>query len=155
MAAMKRFVCVLLMLPATPSHAQTQRSAHAFIDHVYARYAADRTGDADFVLGKDASRIFSPSLLTLVKRDQERAGQGYVGKLDFDPVCDCQDPEGMRVVSVNVSSTSPKRAISVVHLDFGGGQETYVRLQLTYLPLGWRIVDISTADMGSLRKLLQ
>lgn len=155
MTWMQRLFYIPLILAPTLSHAQSEQSAHEFVDHVYARYPADNTGNADLVPGKDASRIFSPSLLKLMRRDRQLAGSGYVGKLDFDPGCDCQDPDGMRVVAVNVSATVAGRAISDVHLDFGGAQKTIVHLQIIYLRQGWRIDEILAADMGSLRKLLQ
>jgi hypothetical protein len=155
MAAMKRFVCVLAMLSTTPSRAQNDHGARVFVNRVYARYSAIDAGAADLLLGKDASQIFSPSLFNLMKLDHKRAGSGYVGRLDNDPVCDCQDPDGLRVVELSIRPQVPSRATATVRLRFSGTQARVVRLELVQLQQGWRIDNISTAGVPSLRKLLQ
>ncbi len=125
------------------------------MQHVYARYAEDKTGLADMLLGKDAAQIFSPGLLRLMKRDQARAGTGYVGALDFDPVCSCQDPDIMRVQGKAISMLSPTTATATVRLRFPQPATELVQLKMLLLPDGWRIDDISSKGVPSLRALLK
>ncbi len=137
------------------SHAQSAPSPKAFVQHVYARYAEDKSGSRDMVLGRDAAQVFSPGLLRLMKRDQARAGTGYVGALDFDPVCSCQESDGMHIQSIAISLLSPTKATATVRLRFPQPATKLVHLKLVLRPDGWRIDEISSDGASSLRALLK
>jgi hypothetical protein len=136
---------------ATSSSAQSLDQAKTFVRGIYAQYKSEHAPD---ITGKSAAAIFSPPLLQLIRRDVNRTRPGYVGALDFDPLCSCQDAEGIRVIALDVQTTSPVSAMAVVTLHFPEPQEFRVRLSLNWYPQGWRIDDVSTKDVASLKKLL-
>ena len=87
----------LLVLPAS-AHAQNATGARAFVDGLYQAYQA---GDPDY-LWNGADGAFSPRLLSLIRKDQADAPEGETGLLDWDPICDCQDSQGLSEVSIAV-----------------------------------------------------
>jgi hypothetical protein len=134
--------------------AQTQAQAESFIRTTYQKYGIKASTGIAFT-GHNANAVFSPLLLKLIRRDQKQF-RGEVGKLDGDPICDCQDSEGLRLTEVRVSKTSEHTAVASVSLLFPSDSSVRnLRLQLIWLPEGWRIDDIDTTDTPSLRKLLQ
>jgi hypothetical protein len=96
-------------------------------------------------------RIFSPALLADIRRD--RPASGEVGKLDHDPLCDCQDPDGLKVISITVAPATHGRAVAHVRLMFNVAI-TPITLTLVETHSGWRVDDVGTASSTSLRKFL-
>jgi len=125
----------------------------AFVRGTYGRYSLKSATGPDFT-GRNASSVFSPSLVQLIRRDQKQA-RGEVGKLDGDPICDCQDPDGLKLSSVLIADNTGHAAVAAVTLLFPPNSVTHLRLRLVLLPEGWRVDDVETTDMPSLRKLLQ
>ncbi len=96
-------------------------------------------------------KIFSPSLLILIRADQHQP-PGNVGKLDFDPVCDCQDPDGLKLIKI-VAPAAVGRLSAVATFSLGG-RIRIIHLDLADTDAGWRVDDISSPDVGSLRRFL-
>jgi hypothetical protein len=149
-----RIAAILLLAPV--AHAQDLASARAFVHALYGAYEHPATLDGPDVLGKSAPRIFSPSLLQLIRYDQAHTPRGDAPDLDGDPICDCQDFDGLRLSALTVTSSGPTTASAHASLKFtGANAPVHVILLLVYTPRGWRIDDTSTADMPSLRKFLR
>jgi hypothetical protein len=70
--------------------------------------------------------------------------------MDADPLCQCQDPAGLRPVVREVRPSGRAGATAQILLDFGGSDRRDLRLRLVRTPAGWRIADIVTADEPSL-----
>jgi len=135
--------------------AQSVNDADAFLRQTYKKYDVKTLKGPEFI-GHDAPSVFSPSLVQLIRRDQKNTPRGYVGKLDWDPICSCQDPDGLNLKDIQISKDSERRATASVALFFSSDSTTeHLRLRLIWLPQGWRIDDIETKDIPSLRKLLQ
>src|SRR3569833_2835437 len=84
--------CVPLLaaaLSAGLSSAQNTDSAKGFLESIYRHY--ENNGSGIGIVSPHARRYFSASLLALVRADDETVGPGYVGAIDADPVCACQD----------------------------------------------------------------
>jgi hypothetical protein len=138
-------------MAATPSQPAGAQDARRFIARLYERYSDPRTQ----YLGRDAPAAFSPQLLRLIRRDQARTPKGEVGILDWDPICACQDPDGLRVLRVDLQPGSPVALTATVKLGFVGGEKATVRLDLARRSGVWRIADIHTQETPSLVHLLQ
>jgi hypothetical protein len=82
--------------------------------------------------------VFSPSLINLIHRDQRRTPRGYVGKLDYDPICSCQDFDGLQLTEVRIVKDAPDLAIAFVTLNFARDfpKPSYrpLKLHLIWLP---------------------
>lgn len=146
----------LIAIPAlaqTPVPAGAKRDAEAFVRATYRRYDVRSAAGPDFT-GRNAGGVFTPALVLLIRRDQRQA-RGEVGKLDGDPICDCQDLDGLKLTAVQITEATDHAATAAVTLTFPPNEVTHIRLRLVLLPQGWRIDDVETKDTPSLRKLLQ
>ncbi len=125
-------------------------TADGFVRGLYEDYGKPDRAD---VLGDGAPDVFAPRLLGLIRADQKAAG-GEVGRLDKDPLCDCQDDDGFRLSSVVVVRRPAGRATATV--PFGIGEVAMVvSLDLVGTRGGWRIADVHNRDMPSLVSLLE
>lgn len=73
------------------ANGKSAESAQRFIQGLYASYGPSSAPPNLFE--KNASQAFDPSLVLLAKKDAAAVGQGSVGALDYDPVCNCQDTD--------------------------------------------------------------
>jgi hypothetical protein len=129
------------VLAAAPATAPPEAARH-FVERVYAGYR-----DPDFSPLKRPERVFAPSLVAAI-REEARLSRGEVGFMDADPLCDCQDPAGMRPSVTEATQTGPAARVRVA-LRFGD-EIRRVTLKLVRTPAGWRIADVSDADEPSL-----
>jgi hypothetical protein len=138
-----------------PCHAAAAgaNEARAFMEQLYAKY-----GDPSFCPTCDGKgRFFDAPLSRLIDADARQAN-GEVGALDGDPVCQCQDPGGMKAKVLSVALTSAYAAVATVDLDFTlekPPQKRRVTFDLVVENGHWRIHDIHSSDTPSLRALLQ
>ncbi|HUO12618.1 MAG TPA: hypothetical protein VMU37_07670 [Caulobacteraceae bacterium] len=127
---------------ASPTPDPTGESPRAFVTRLYGRYAH---GQPDYA-GKDAPSVFTSRVIRLIDRDRARTPPGDVGALDGDPICDCQDDSGLKLVRLDVRASGPETATAAAHLRFAGGEQQTVRLDL--------VRTGHTTDMPSLVRLL-
>src|SRR5215469_1360438 len=99
--------------------------------------------------GKDAEAVFSASLLQLIRKN---GTSGFIGHLDVDPVCSCNEIDGLTVDHIAVSRLTKDQAIATVSLSFGNAGSQTLRLTLFSANGNWRVDDISSAATGSLRQ---
>jgi hypothetical protein len=144
---------VLLLLPAV-GRAQTLQQADGFVRHLYAGYEHPSSPAEPDYTGREAASVFSPAMVRLIRRDQHQA-HGEVGKLDGDPICDCQDSGGMKLTHLDVTATAAGRAAARVTLHFPGAAENHLQIQLLWGAAGWRIDDIATSWTPSLHHFLE
>jgi hypothetical protein len=141
---------VLTLLMAACSGAQDLDTARTFMADLYASYQDDQAPDYQ---SAPASTIFAPGLLNLMQRDAAAAA-GEVGIVDGDPVCDCQDPGGLQVQSLEVSAAGAGQARAEVLLNLAGDVR-HLTFDLADTRRGWRIADVHSADTPSLVQLLE
>lgn len=148
---------LLFCLSISCADAQDLASAHEFVSKLYDSYEHPACPECPNVFGKEASHIFSPSLLRLIRLDEAKTPKGYVGALDFDPICACQDPEGLHVLQLEINPTSFNKASSDVVIGYAATSKDQrtIHLSLLHTPHGWRIDNISSKEEGDLRKLLR
>jgi hypothetical protein len=141
----------IVLLTPLPARAADLGSARTFTERLYQAYGR---GDPEY-LDAGARKVFASHLLDLIRRDKARTPAGDVGTLDWDPICSCQDTDGMKVARVDITKGSARsRAHAVVSLRFASEAET-VKLDLVASKGGWRIADIHTKDTPSLVALLE
>ena len=135
----------LLLVAALLAPAETPR---AFVDRIYAGYR-----DADYNPLDRPERLFAPPLVAAIRQDS-RLSRDEVGWLDGDPLCQCQDHQGLEPVLGEVRRAA-RSATADILLRFPGYDDRHVRLRLVRTASGWRIADVATADDPSLLRDLQ
>ena len=141
-------LALLLLLPAT-AFSQSLSDARAFTLNLYRAY---EHGSPDY-LGRQARQVFSPALLRLMRRDAAATPAGDVGALDGDPICDCQDPDGLSHPQVKIIGAGEGRARAEVRFHMATETRS-VTLDLVAIHGRWRVDDVHTADTPSLVGLL-
>ena len=140
------------ILPA--AEAQTAKQADTFVRQLYGQYEHPISRFGPSIMGKHAASVFSPGLLALIRKEEKATPSGDVGKLDFDPVCSCQDSGGLRLKDLHITMDGTGKAMATAMLFFPEPTTIEVRLSLIWTPQGWRIDDIWTKDVPGLRKYL-
>jgi hypothetical protein len=118
-----------------------------FVTQLYLKAVNDR--HFSFV----SPRLLAPDFYDLAQRGRTGAN----GALGYDPICQCRDNDGLsaRILSLTVSGD---RAVAAVLLQFDRARPSppqHVTLVLTRAPLaGWKIADIQTPRVPSLKALL-
>jgi hypothetical protein len=97
-------------------------------------------------------------MVRLIRRDQNTTPQGDVGKLDFDPLCACQDSDGLKLANLNLTSVSADKMIANVTLNFSKSTPSNskkLRLTLVKVAGDWRVEDVAQKRSFDLRKILK
>jgi hypothetical protein len=140
------------LLSSASVEAQDLKEARVFVTKVYSQYDSCLTLDSDDCGSDLDPNWFSKSLWHLIDLDRKAAEKaGGSPYLDADPICACQDPNGLRVVRVQLSPRPNSPAIAWVTLNSAVG---VVRHSVVFTKAGWRIDDIAEDDIPSLRKFL-
>ncbi|WEN16128.1 DUF3828 domain-containing protein [Rhodanobacter sp. AS-Z3] len=135
---------------ARPDNAGGSPGVDAFLHTVYSRYSASGIPlDIDDVR---AATIYEASLLALMRQDRQSL-KGEAGVLDADPLCACQDHAVSAVnwVLQPAAGGGWSARVSLQNL----GQAQHLELSLVHSGPGWRIADIQTENIPSLRASLQ
>lgn len=130
---------LLALLVATAPTAETPR---AYMERIYASYR-----DKDFSPFDHPNLYFAPRLLAAIKEDA-RLAHGEVGYVDGDPICQCQDTDGLHAKVAKVTTQGAK-ALAEVVLDFTDSTARRVKFSLVRTGAGWRIADVSSPDERS------
>jgi hypothetical protein len=133
-----------LSLSFTMSFAQVHRannaeSAKQFVESLYAGYGSN--SDPPNLFEKNAKDVFDPTLISLARADAD-AARPDVGALDYDPICNCQDPDGT-FPNIKIVIRSAEAAHALVIVTFSG-YDAPNKIALTLLKRRdqWRIFNI-------------
>lgn len=121
-----------------------------FLHAVYARYAAD--GVPLNIDDPNAATVYEASLLAMMRADR-RALQGEAGVLDADPLCTCQEHDIRAVKWVLETDSANGRSARVSFENLGRTQ--HVVLVLAHTRQGWRVANVRSENIPSLRASLQ
>ena len=132
-------LALLLAVAASPA-AETPRQ---FMTRVYAQYR-----HRDFSPLTHPDRYFSARLKAAIAEDA-RLAHGEVGYVDGDPLCQCQDPAGMKPT---VTAATQHGASATVRVTIGWEHDPArpATFSLVRTRAGWRIADVGSADEPSL-----
>jgi hypothetical protein len=134
---------MIALLALMLGSAAPAQSAGAFVERLYAGYR-----DPDYSPLDRPERLFAPPLVAAIREDA-RLSSDEVGYMDADPLCQCQDPAGLRPEIREIRTSGRNRARIRVALDFGEDHRE-LRLHMVRTAAGWRIADIATPDDPSL-----
>jgi hypothetical protein len=133
---------------AVSASAQDIIGARSFVAQLYVKATNDRH------FGFASLKLLTPDLYGLVQRGSKG---GRTGGLDYDPICQCKDNDGLSAQILSVTGTENK-AVAQVLLRFDADRivpPKRLTFVLTRAPLaGWKIADIQTARLPSLRAWL-
>jgi hypothetical protein len=128
--------------------AQDLIGARSFVAQIYIK----ATNNRHFEFA--SLKLLTPDLYDLVQRGSQG---GKTGGLDYDPICQCQDNDGLSAQILSVTGTDNK-AVAQVLLRFDADRiapPKKLTFLLTRAPLaGWKIADIQTARVPSLKAWL-
>ena len=130
--------------------AQDADGAKRFVESVYRAYANHGKG-IDFT-GPKAHSFYDASLIALLHADQKAVGPNEVGVLDGDPICGCQDWDGIWDLKIAIQIQGESRAKAAVSFALfapkaaskAGSERDLRSLEMTLVreSKGWRIDDI-------------
>ncbi|MBS1802502.1 MAG: DUF3828 domain-containing protein [Acidobacteria bacterium] len=142
------FACAIL--PAFSTHAQDAASAKTFLQSVYSRYYKNDPGVE--IARPQARRYLHSSLIALLREDSRAVGPGEVGVLDGDPLCSCQDWDGIFNLKIDVREPKADRVEASVSFALSKNAKPQDRRSLMItlqLEKGawrvWNVVDRSDA----------
>lgn len=138
-----------LLAAALLSSAAAAETPRAFVERLYAGYRGENYNP----LARPA-RIFARPLVAALE-EEARLARDEVGFMDADPLCQCQDPGGLRPLVGEVRRPTPGTAVAHILLRFGGSDDREIRLDLVRTRSGWRIADLGAADEPSLLRSLR
>ena len=150
----RRALALLLGFLAVSAHAAAAPPGpREVIQTLYGHYT--KAGSAHWSL-TDSMRVFDGSLRKLIDDDNARAAAAQeVPLLDYDPVCACQDRAGLQVRGITELARDAHAAQERADLYFTADHtHLSVTFRLVAQPEGWRIDDIKTPDISSLRAAL-
>jgi hypothetical protein len=139
---------ILIFLAAAAAQPQTQ-SPKTWLEQVYAGYRS-----SSFNPFAQPDRYFAPRLLAAIREDR-RLAKDEVGYLDGDPICQCQDAEGLKARVLRVIAQGPNKASAQVSIGLTGYDARPARFSLVRTRAGWRIADVSSKDEPSLLNAIE
>jgi hypothetical protein len=150
------FAAGLAAAPAFAAPPLDAASARAFVQSVYAHYKGADALNWQPMSEGSAPGLFEPSLVKLIATTAASGSEDEVGPLDFDPLCACQDPQGLQAsVVVDKVEGETAKAVAVVRFpDAPQDQPRTIRYDLVAVKGQWRIADLHEDDLPSLRALL-
>jgi hypothetical protein len=139
----------MMLLALLLAAAQSAQTPKAYLERVYASYQ-----QANFNPLDHPDRYFAPRLIAAMKEDA-RLAEGEVGYVDGDPICQCQDPDGLHAKITRVTRQGATKATAEVILDFTDSTARRVKFSLVRTNAGWRIADVSSADEPSFLRAIE
>lgn len=123
-------------MPARSDDADTT-AAQAMLDTLYRRLSTDGDHDTHQLLTAHGSRALDAALVA----DRDATPPGEVGRLDFDPFSDSQDPL-IRDVVVSAPARASGSACAIVVRFDNAGTPTRIRFALVRENGEWKIDDM-------------
>jgi hypothetical protein len=142
---------------ASPIAAAEPAGARSFLARLYSHYPHREGGPIFDAAGRSAPQVFDPALVALIRDSDRLTPEGDAPPLDGDPICDCQDAEGMRAKIGAIRATGRTSATARVDITFAAVKPPEVRrlnFDLVQSRGQWRVHDIHSKDMPSLRAFL-
>ena len=146
-------------LPDELSKISTQPSPEPFIQELY-RELQQTPAPAPFVGAHGASHIYADPLLSSMHKEYAHSTRGFAGQLDFNPFCSCQDPAGLTLTPITLTATDKRHTDASFKVHFApiAGNDVpdrAITLHLVRNDHGWRVDDISSAQVRSFKLLMR
>ena len=147
---------ILLMLGLTStSYTQAAGADISPVETLRSYYADIYRADSRESSLDKPERIYAEPLLQLIHQEQRRqATSGELGELSADPLCSCQDPSAVELKTIRPLSF--RKHIQRIQVELNvSGQKELITLHLVQQSEAWKVVDVSTRDIPSLKQRLQ
>lgn len=153
-------VLALLALNPLSAKAAQQQAARSNaetspVELIGSLYKVHRSGQGPFFNKKGKKylpRFFDPTLAALIWKNIVETPSGEVGKLDFDPLYDTQDPV-ITSFRIGQPGIEGDRASVVVSFN-NAGRKTKITFRLRKLDAGWRIENLFYGGGENLIRIL-
>ena len=155
-------LCAAIILPASCAKAQDLQSAKAFLTGIYQKYQRGGKG-IDFTI-PDMGSYYDSSLVSLFRQDVEINGFENVPAVDYDPICGCQDWDGIWDLKMDLRPVSGGKVEARLSFRLQdpkhSGKRAQRKLVVTLISERgeWRIYDVldesDHLQVFSMRKLL-
>jgi hypothetical protein len=124
-----------------------------FVTAIYKHYVSPALTFT--TLGTAAPDYYDPEMVALLAEDA-RLNEGYVGAIEADPICQCQDWTSIQAKVRLLEETASAAKVEVVTNDSGMSPPYSVTLvyDLVRIEGRWRIHDITGKGQSSLRAVL-
>jgi hypothetical protein len=66
--------------------------------------------------------------------------------IDADFLCQCQDDDGLHIITLTMSHQTAKSVTAIVHFGYSDKTTTTVTIDLVKVGTGWRIAEMTNAD---------
>ncbi len=157
LATLSYAVIACAALLASPARAAEPTGVRSFLVKLYAHYPHRRGAPVFDATGRSAPEVFDPALVTLIHDSSRLTPEGDAPPLDGDPICDCQDSEGLSARIGAIRATGQSAASARVDIIFAAVKPAELRhldFDLVQSHGQWRVHDIHSKDMPSLRAFL-
>ncbi len=144
-----RLALLAALLIASNIEGAELQTARQFALDIYRPYRQGMVSD----FAKRSKTILHPHLLALIATDEQVTPVGDIAYLDGDPLCDCQEAEGLKVSRLEITNSAAHAATASATLALPTGTR-HVMLKLASTAEGWRIADIGTREEPSLVEAL-
>lgn len=125
-------------------YAAGEKDAEAFVRALYARAAEpkDTPDPAEATITPGRDPLYSRTMNALIGvDDREAKRRKRAPRLDYDPICACQDAEAFALKSVTMTPDGPQAATAEV-VFANAGRERRQTLKLLKEGPMWRIADV-------------
>jgi hypothetical protein len=142
---------------APSARAAEPAGARSFLVKLYAHYPQRRGAPAFDPAGRSAAAVLDPPLVALIRDNVRLTPKGDAPALDGDPICDCQDDQGMSVRIGPIRATGGSTASAPVAIKFAAADPpaaSHLDLDLVLAGGQWRVHDVHSKDLPSLRAYL-
>src|SRR4051812_10365781 len=117
--------CAALL--ATAAGAAEPAGARSFLTGLYSHYPHRQRKPVFDAAGRSAPQVFDPPLVTLIRDSERLTPEGDAPPLDGDPICDCQDSDGMKARIGPIRATGRSAASARVDITFAAVKPPAVR----------------------------
>jgi hypothetical protein len=83
------------------------------------------------------------STFTKVLQAEKKSGDELI---DADFLCQCQDDDGLHIISLNLAHQTATSVSAIVHFGYSDGGTATVTLNLVKVGAGWRIAEMTDGD---------
>ena len=145
------------LLISSPALGADLGAARAFVTALYSHYPAPKHGPEFDPTGRSAGAVFDPGMVAMLREDKRLTQPGDEGAIEADPLCACQDDSGLKAEIGDIHPVGPSHVSAAVTLRFLASrppETVHVTIDLVDVQGQWRVHDISTKDLPSLRAYL-
>jgi len=139
--------------PPLSADEQGLGTPEAFLAAIYKHYETNPI-NVNFSTLEHPSDYYDPGLVALMD-ENDRLYEGYIGAIEADPICQCQDFQAI-TTTIRIVSQDAKSAKAVATLTQAPGGRPYtVKYQLVRVDGRWRIHDLGSDNYPSMRAVYE